>query len=539
MLTIGHRAILFILAMGLLPAAVHTQPPPTPTPPIPPRLTVDTRFAPTTGGTIRVAAGGDLQAALEAAKPGDTIALEAGATFHGNFTLPKKTGTGWIVIRSSVPDTALPAPGVRATPSFASVMPRVVSPNSGPAIQTAAGAQHYRLLGLELTVADNVKTIYHIIGFGGDQRSTDDTPHNLIVDRCYIHGQPKVNVFRGLLLNSAFSAIVDSHVSEIHVAGFDSQAVLGFNGPGPFKIVNNYLEGAGENIMFGGADPSIPDLVPSDIEIRRNHIAKPLKWKHGDPSFAGIYWTIKNLFELKNARRVVVEGNLLENVWAQGQGGAAVLFTPRNQDGRAPWSVVEDVLFRNNVVRNATGGFVALSDDHIHPSLPVKRLAVVNNLWRDISATGFLLTRSSKPFEDIIVDHNTIIPTAYFSGHVEARGSAPAVIRLQVTNNVIGFGSYGTNFDGRDAAGMARSFPDSVIARNALVSLRDIGDGQGTNRNKPWFMNPAMYLSYGSAEKAGLNPDGALTADSPLKGGATDGKNIGADLIAISQAFKP
>jgi hypothetical protein len=52
-------------------------------------------------------------------------------------------------------------------------------------------------------------------------------------------------------------------------------------------------------------------------------------------------------------------------------------------------------------------------------------------------------------------------------------------------------------------------------------------------------MNPAMYLSYGSAEKAGLNPDGALTADSPLKGGATDGKNIGADLIAISQAFKP
>jgi hypothetical protein len=39
--------------------------------------------------------------------------------------------------------------------------------------------------------------------------------------------------------------------------------------------------------MFGGADPSIPDLVPSDIEIRRNHLFKPLSWKIGHPTYAG------------------------------------------------------------------------------------------------------------------------------------------------------------------------------------------------------------------------------------------------------------
>ena len=98
--------------------------------------------------------------------------------------------------------------------------------------------------------------------------------------------------------------------------------------------------------MFGGADPKIIGLVPSDIEFRRNHCFKPLSWNPLDPSYAGRHWTVKNIFELKNARRVLVEGNMLENNWADGQSGAAVLFTPRNQEGTAPWSAVQDVTFR-------------------------------------------------------------------------------------------------------------------------------------------------------------------------------------------------
>ena len=53
---------------------------------------------------------------------------------------------------------------------------------------------------------------------------------------------------------------------------------MGWNGPGPYLIENNYLEAAGENVMFGGTDPSIPNLVPSNITIRRNLISRPLAW---------------------------------------------------------------------------------------------------------------------------------------------------------------------------------------------------------------------------------------------------------------------
>src|SRR5262249_5091257 len=147
---------------------------------------------------------------------------------------------------------------------------------------------------------------------------------------------------RGVALNSASTAITDCYISDIHELGADSQAVCGWNGPGPFKIANNYLEAAGENLMFGGADPHVPGLIPSDIEVRGNHLRKPLSWWPGDASYGGRAWTVKNLLELKNAQRVVIEGNLLENCWADAQVGYALLLKSVNQEGGAPWSVTQD-----------------------------------------------------------------------------------------------------------------------------------------------------------------------------------------------------
>jgi len=139
--------------------------------------------------------------------------------------------------------------------------------------------------------------------------------------------------------------------------GQDAQAIAGWGGPGPFLIQNNYLEGAAENLLFGGASSSVPNVVPSDITIRRNHFYKPRSWQIGQASYAGTPWTVKNLLELKSARRVVIEGKILENNWVHAQTGAAVVFLADTQDGFA----VEDVLFANNIVRHSAGAFALLS----------------------------------------------------------------------------------------------------------------------------------------------------------------------------------
>src|SRR5712691_10270172 len=120
-------------------------------PPELPRVFLDTTLVAPSGQTLAVPTGGDLQAALNAAQPGDVITLQAGVTFTGPFTLPNKAGTGWITVRTSAPDTSLPAPGTRVTPSYAAVMPKiVVGANVGPAIGAAAGAHHFRFIGIEV-----------------------------------------------------------------------------------------------------------------------------------------------------------------------------------------------------------------------------------------------------------------------------------------------------------------------------------------------------------------------------------------------------
>jgi len=64
-----------------------------------------------------VRAGDSLQAAIDAARPGDEIRLAAGATFTGNFVLPVFDGDAVVTLRTDLPDSSLPAANHRVTGS--------------------------------------------------------------------------------------------------------------------------------------------------------------------------------------------------------------------------------------------------------------------------------------------------------------------------------------------------------------------------------------------------------------------------------------
>src|SRR5262245_9421791 len=84
------------------------------------------------GKTVTLAAGANLQAALDSAVPGDTIELPAGATFTGNFVLPQKNGTASITIRTA-PSDDQPKPNERVSPAHSGRLARIQSANSQPA----------------------------------------------------------------------------------------------------------------------------------------------------------------------------------------------------------------------------------------------------------------------------------------------------------------------------------------------------------------------------------------------------------------------
>lgn len=479
-----------------------------------------------TGRTIDVPAGASLQQALNAARPGDTLSLAAGATFLGPFTLPKKQGAGWIVVRSAA-EGHLPPPGTRVGPSQARFMPKLEA-DVDPVVTAAPGAHHYRLIGLEIRPRRGV-FLHDLVRLGGEhERRPDAAPAHIAIDRCYLHGDADRGARRGLAMNSRCTDVLDSYFADFKEVGADSQAIAGWNGPGPFRIVNNYLEAAGENLMFGGADPAVPGLVPSDIEIRRNHFRKPLAWK--TPSPEGKAWSVKNLFELKNARRVLVEGNLFENNWVSGQSGFAILMTVRNQNGGAAWSVVEDVAFMNNVVRHSASGMYILGRDDNWPSELAKRILVRNNLFDDIGGAdwggGGILLQLIGGAADVVIDHNT----AFHSHNIVMAEGVPHP-RFVFSNNIVQHNQYGIigTGTGPGLATLSTYFPGAAITGNAIV-------GGSAESYPPSNFFPARLADVGFAREAHASP--RLAAGSPYRHAATDGTDVGVDVDALESAGK-
>jgi cellulose synthase/poly-beta-1,6-N-acetylglucosamine synthase-like glycosyltransferase len=488
-----------------------------------PRRSVDVGPVPTGQRTIHVAAGQSLQRAIDRAEAGDAITLDAGAEYRGPFHLPRKAGDGWIVIRSATADRDLPAVGRTVQRHHTSRMPKLVS-RTGPVIAAGAGAHHYRLVGLEIAPASGV-FLHALVDLGSNAADLTSVPHDFIIDRCYLRGDPKRGTRRGVALNSRNTAIVESLFLDFKEAGADSQAIAGWNGPGPFLIANNHLEAAGENVMFGGADPHIDELVPADIEIMRNRLAKSFRWKQDDRRFEGTAWTVKNLLELKNARRVLIDGNLLQYNWPESQNGFAVLFTVRNQDGRAPWSVVEDVTFRGNVVRHAGGGINILGHDDNHPSRQTSRIAIVDNVFADIGGPWGhgRLFQVLDGTRDVVIDHNTAFQTGtpIFGG--DSRAHTGFVFR----NNIVRAGANAITGSGTapGAATITRYFPGAAIQRNVFI-------GAAPAQIPPDNFVARRVDDVGVAPSAPGEPFASLAPR--FAGVATDGRDPGAASHAIT-----
>lgn len=452
---------------------------------------------------IRVSAGGDLQSAIDRAGSGDTIELEAGAKF-GQIILPAKALSDFVTIRTSAIQRL--SEGKRISPADRQHMARIVTRNAEPAVKAARGAHHYRFIGVEIT-SETSEYIYNLVQFG-DERSRIDVPHHLEIDRSFIHAGARGIVRRGLALNSSDTVVRDSCFIGFAFPDEETQGIAGWTGTRNVKILNNYIEGGAENIMFGGSDPASAELIPSDIEIRSNHLKKPASWK-GRVS-------MKTLFELKNTKRVIFEGNFLEDGWL----GSAMRITVRNQDGRAPFSTIEDVTIQNNVVSGAGDGINILGKDDTYPSGTIKNLRISGNLLVDIGGEGF---EGSGYFVQISGGENITIErnTSFNSGNTFTfHGDFPKA--LTVRDNVIGHGEYGVHGLADLRTQGARMFSNNLIFNSMNLARGDLGLAPGS-------VLIDDIRTFGFTDAA--NRDFTFSSSSRFKGKGAGGADIGAAIV--------
>ena len=533
---------------------------------------------PAPGATIQVAAGGDLQTALNSAQCGETIALQAGATFSGNFVVPAKTCDDghWIIVRTNAPDSALPPEGTRITPCFAgvaslpgrpsfacsstnNVMAKIVFEGVGSEpLELAPGVNHMRFLGLEITRTSPGNVIYDLVVL-----QNGGPADHLVFDRDWIHGTTQDETTRGIALGgSTYVAVVDSFFTDFHCIAIsgacgDAQAINGGLGDlpmGPYKIVNNFLEASAQNLMFGGGEAT---QVPQDMEIRGNHLFKPLLWMKGQPGFIGGSngnpFIVKNHLELKNGIRVLFEGNVLENNWGGfTQTGFSILLTPKNQNGTCPLCTVHDVTIRYGTISNVGNGLVLGNgaSDSGAVSQGAWNESIHDILIQNVSATtysgaGFLLQEANgsplSAVHDVVINHVTIIGTDVGAPMlVVGNGvTSPTMANFSWTNNIFtadggvistGGGSTNCAFQSGPLAILQSCFSPYIFNHNVLIGAV-----------KTWPAGNFAPPTASAVEFAGSSaPSGIsyqLLPSSPFAKAGSDGKDLGADMNAISQAI--
>jgi hypothetical protein len=383
-------------------------------------------------------------------------------------------------------------------------------------------------------------------------------PHHLLMDRCYISGKPTVRLRRGVMFGGPHMGVIHSRIDEVHdffstgntnhptgsiIAGTghfgngngDTQAIAGIFGPGPYLIHNSTLQAAGENTLFGGTDPVTLDLVPSDLTITGNFYDKPLSWQ-------GVY-PVKNSKELKNARRVLVTGNVFNGSWAENQTGTGIGYATQHQNGTAPWTVVRDVAHYLNYHANMTA-FVLLSGNAADTWFgeQAHAIAIYDNLAVNINGmevfSGDNLNRAVllAGMDATIVRHNTILAPA---------GNATKALVLtgdpntssQYDDNLTICESYGVVGDsGFTKAAVALDLPDDAFADNGMIGYPD-SHSNFTPDYPTYFLadlascgfaNPSIASTWGTAD-----PDTVCAALALTSAGTTDLRTAATDSLPV------
>ena len=329
---------------------------------------------------------------------------------------------------------------------------------------------------------------------------------------------------------------------------------------GPYKILNNFLEASGENILFGGGAAT---ATPTDIQISQNHMFKPLTWMKGQAGYVGGAdgnpFIVKNLLELKNAQRVLIDGNIMEDSWGGfSQVGFAILLTPKNPGGTSVCSVcqVTDVTIRYNSISHVGAGLQianALSDNGSAP-LDGQRYSIHDIVIDDIDGVKYngpgefaqiSVSAGAPLLQNVAINHVTAFPsrTLFIIGDM-VKTSTP-MKNFVFTNNIVNAGIYPVWSTGGGEANCAfhdhplttfnTCFTNSTFTTNAIIGPPP-SFSAATWPAKNFFPASAGAVRFANYS-GGNGGDYHLQSSSPCKSKGADGKDLGADVDALDSAI--
>ncbi len=399
-------------------------------------------------GTVRNVTAATWNTVWAATQPGDVVEITGGTTLSGNFTVPTKIGDKlhYVCLRTSTYQQ-LPPYGTKLSPCYNGVTslpgrPPFNCPSSTNVMATINGTgnaipfilsintKFLKITGIVFTFTQGTTQIAKFI-----DNNAGGIDH-IILDRDWFKGTDTNDMNGGLVLDrTSYFAIINSFFSNIHctvgLSCTDAKAIGGgTNGnstdnDNTWKIVGNYIEASGENVIFGGGGAAIQ---PTDIELRNNYFFKPQIWNPKSLTYNGGNPTnhqpyiVKNHLEMKNVVRIFGEGNWFSNVWGGfSQAGESVIFSPKNQAGPngsnlCPLCKVTDYTFRYNHVDTAQQAlqFINVGSDNGGMAAGGNHYDVYGNIFENLRYPNCNACSAGV----IQLDDDPVVPVVFILHHV-------------------------------------------------------------------------------------------------------------------------
>lgn len=264
----------------------------------------------------------------------------------------------------SLPDGGTRNPGC-SSPNDTTSMYTLEETTNNPVIEFLSGSNHVLFQNVEIREASSYSSENTGLVMMGHNDSTQtmasQAPAHIGIDRAYIHGydSPETHIRNAINWHCAYCWITNTYIDQIKDRTFasESHALAESNAVGPVKIVHNWIEGGSSGIFTGGSTPLI-GTYGTDFEIRRNRVTLDMAYCPTGGVSAGV--NVKNRLELKEAARVVIDGNIFENNCVDSQAGSIFLVNVRACSSGVACdnytSTVKDVTVTNNILRHTWSG---------------------------------------------------------------------------------------------------------------------------------------------------------------------------------------
>lgn len=275
------------------------------------------------------------------------------------------------------------------------------------------------------------------------------------------------------------------------------QCMVGGVGPGPYALINTRIEGSGNEWHHDDSGGSWS--MRGDYYYYRDTFTSPTYTWLGSPTSDGNRYFSRQKLEWKGGNRIYIGGSVFENFWNDTVNSSLAISFSNLTVG------VHDINFENNEVRHGPGVFnaaTAYGTNVFTMAPPPVRERIANNLIWDIgpysvkyaSAGDGWFIQGASGAEDLIIDHNTILPmrgqegTLFWLYDTHSEG-------VTITNNILPISSAYQGISGEH----------SCPVRNAEAALNCLWTNYTIKSNLLYPANWSIFDSLGLNKSGQMN----------------------------------